>query len=328
MEPPAMPAVHSIFRSPEGEAAFRATYDANLARWPVPYQASFVPTRFGRTHVIASGAVEAPPLVLLHGMGFSGTMWASNVEALSRTHRVYALDTPGDFGRSEVACPIQSPEECVQWLSGVLDGLGLGQVDLMGLSYGGWLAALYALRVPTRVRRLVLLAPAGGLLPLRKQFFLRMLPGMVLRSRPLLEGAWRWFHAPGNLENPLATAQFVEGFRSCRFLLRAVPGIFSDAELRSLSTPTLLLAGEHEVIYDARAAIARAARLLPRLEHVLVPRASHVLNEEQADAVNAHVTHFLGEPGDAALVREEGVARSGAPLTLQDSSSPVPESRC
>lgn len=58
-----------LYRSPEGYAAMMAAYDATLNRWPIPYECLTVPTRHGETHLIASSAPEAPPLVLLGGRG-------------------------------------------------------------------------------------------------------------------------------------------------------------------------------------------------------------------------------------------------------------------
>ena len=69
-----------------------AAYDTALALWPVPYESFDVPTRFGNTHIIASGPKGAPPLVLLHATSASATMWFPNIADLSREYRVYALD--------------------------------------------------------------------------------------------------------------------------------------------------------------------------------------------------------------------------------------------
>jgi hypothetical protein len=57
----------SAFRTPEGQAAFLAAYDAAMKLWPVPYEEIEIPSRFGMTHVVVSGPKDAPPLVLLHG---------------------------------------------------------------------------------------------------------------------------------------------------------------------------------------------------------------------------------------------------------------------
>ena len=46
------------FDSPEGEAAYLAAYDANTRFWPVPFEPLDIATRFGRTHLVASGPAE------------------------------------------------------------------------------------------------------------------------------------------------------------------------------------------------------------------------------------------------------------------------------
>ena len=51
----------SVFRSSEGEAQYHAAYEAVLKEWPVPYDELFIRTRFGTTHVIASGPKDAAP---------------------------------------------------------------------------------------------------------------------------------------------------------------------------------------------------------------------------------------------------------------------------
>src|SRR5687767_9112104 len=82
----------AFFKTEAAEARYMAAYDAVLAKWPVAYQEITVPTRLGATHVIASGASDAPPLVLLRAAMATATVWRPNVEALSEHCRVYAVD--------------------------------------------------------------------------------------------------------------------------------------------------------------------------------------------------------------------------------------------
>jgi len=167
------------FRSPDLAAAFRARYDEALARWPDDTGAVDVPAPFGTTHVQVCGPPDAPPLVLLHGGGCTSASWFANAGALSRAHRVHAVDQPGDAGLSVPSGrPIRRPADFMAWLDGLLDGLGLESAAFCGHSYGAWLALSYALHAPGRVRRLALLDPTacfGGLAP-----------GYRLRAVPLL----------------------------------------------------------------------------------------------------------------------------------------------
>ena len=115
-------------------------YDAVLRAWPVPHQELDVPTRLGRTHVIASGAHNAPPLLLLPSMAGTATLWRPNVAALSAHYRTYAVDTIGQVGKSAPARRIRNRQECAEWLGDLLDALEVRRTSIVGSSYGGFLA--------------------------------------------------------------------------------------------------------------------------------------------------------------------------------------------
>ena len=101
------------------------------------------------------------PLVLVHGLNDSHRTWRPIMPYLARTRRVLALDLPGCglSGRPDASYTLEWQASVVhRWL----DALGVGEVDLVGHSYGGGVAQYMLLRQPGRVRRLALLA-AGGL---------------------------------------------------------------------------------------------------------------------------------------------------------------------
>jgi pimeloyl-ACP methyl ester carboxylesterase len=281
------------FKTPAGEAAFLAAYDHSLSLWPVPYETLRVPTRYGATHVIASGPASAPPLVLLHGYSTTATMWSPNAAALSQQRRLYAVDCVGQAGKSVVTRPLERPADFVEWLLDVLRGLELPGADFCGLSYGGWLSATLAMRAPHVVRRLILLAPAASLLPLRRRFMLFALPMIFFPSRFTVGRYFGWI-TQGYAMPPDMFEQVYLGMRHWNWGNGGVqPTVFTDAELAGLQAPTLLLIGDREVIYDPRAALARARRLIPRLTAGLLPDASHLLSAERAESVNDRIVAFL-----------------------------------
>src|SRR5688500_2064537 len=65
------------------DLTYDQAYDLALTLWPVPFKELVVPTSHGNASVIVSGPENAEPLVLLHGMNASSTMWYPNIEALS-----------------------------------------------------------------------------------------------------------------------------------------------------------------------------------------------------------------------------------------------------
>jgi pimeloyl-ACP methyl ester carboxylesterase len=270
--------------------------------WPVPYEPMDITGRYGRTHLVASGPKDAPPLVLLHMFLTSLTQWAANIADLSRDYRVYAIDVMGQPSKSIPDQPIQSREDYVTWLSEVLDALDIKSTNLVGASFGGWLTLNYAIGAPERVNKIVLLSPAGGFLPLVKQFYVRGMLNTLFRRRFAMDSFVRWTAYEENLRDPSTRLimyciadQMYLGTRYFRMQGGVLPDVFSDEELRGIQVPTLLLIGQQEVIYDPEGALERARRLIPNFEGELVPQASHEMTISQHEIVDQRILETLRE---------------------------------
>ena len=195
----ALPRSVSAFKTPEGEAAYLAAYDAAMKSWPVPYEEMEIPSRFGTTHVVVSGPRDAPPLVLLHGYWATLTMWTPNIADFSTDYRVYAIDVMGQPSRSIPDEPIRNAADYVAWLTATLDGLHLDRVSLVGMSYGAWLALNYAVAAPERVQKLALLSPAASFLPIVRQFSLRGMLMLFFPTTCTVNSFMRWLTFKDNL---------------------------------------------------------------------------------------------------------------------------------
>lgn len=261
-----------------------------------------IPTRFGSTHLVVCGPKDGPPLVLLHSFFMSLTVWAYNIADFSRDHRVYALDMIGQPGKSIPNQPMRNRGEMAEWLTAILDGLGVGQTDLIGWSYGGFATLNYAILRPDRLRRLILIIPIGSFVSYRRQFYIRAmltrLPGRFWSNSMM-----HWFTYRPNLSNKdtrrffdTVTDQFYAGVRYFRLPPTVLPAPFADEELRGVRSPTLLLIGQQEALYDPVTAIERAERLLPKIETQLIPRAGHELPASKPETIDKRVLEFLGHP--------------------------------
>jgi len=289
------------FNTPEGEARYLAAYDAALKRWPVPYEELDVPTRFGITHVVAAGRKNAPALVLLHGYMATSVMWAPNIADFTHDYRVYAIDIVGQPSKSVPDQAIRNATDYVAWLTATLDGLGLGRISLLGMSFGGWLALTFTVAAPARVRQLVLLSP-GGLLPIAGPFILRGMLMVFFPTRFTVRSFMRWAgfrDVPGKTDVRRVLDVMYLGmkhFRMPKDTLRVnadAANPLSDDELRSLPMPVLLLFGDGEVIYGSAEALERARRLIPHVEGDLVPGCRHDMCLSQSRIVDARVLDFL-----------------------------------
>lgn len=274
----------SIYKSPAGKREIMALYDAVLARWPVAYETFNLPTRHGDTFIIASGEWSAPPLVLLHGAASNAVSWLGDVVEYSQYFRVYAVDLPGEPGRSTENRPAWDGPGFAEWLEDVLDGLNIPKAALLGLSQGGWTALKFATSRPERVGRLVLLAP-GGVAPTRRSFILsavlfsmlgkwgvRRLNRLVLGEQPMHPEAVKFMDAIYTHFKPRIGKEY----------------LFSDEELQRLDMPTLLIAGEQDALFHTEEVVGRLQRNVPQLEAVLIPDMGHALVN-----LSGRITPFL-----------------------------------
>jgi len=295
------------FRSEQAKADYEARYTEMAEAWPVPFENLLIDTPSARTFVRASGRPTDPPLVLLSGTRGTSLMWVHMIEVLAGRRRTYALDTVHDVGLSVPRRETWPPEALVDWLDEVFGALvPAGPLDLMGMSYGGWLAALYALRFPHRVRKVVLLAPGGAVLRFSFAFFMRVMMILAIRipgaNEDALRRVLRWVFEDAFRNE--ACRRYVEGdlawmLKAGRYFVlpRMVwPSVFDDEAWRRWSVPCLFLVGEHEKIYSPAAALKRLHRVAPLVKAEIVPGAGHDLTCVQPGPVARRVLEFLDEP--------------------------------
>src|SRR5712672_3856793 len=108
------------------------------------------------------------PLVLCNGIGASLEVLDPLVERLDPDSTVIRFDVPGTGGSPTSVVPYGFPY-LASVLGGVLYKLGIGVVDVLGISWGGALAQQFAFQNPRRCRRLVLVATTTGALMIPAQ---------------------------------------------------------------------------------------------------------------------------------------------------------------
>lgn len=111
---------------------------------------------------VLKGGSGDPLLVLHDEMGQPG--WLRIHEELALNHTVYAPSLPG-FGVTDRLDWVMNMRDIATWTLWALEDMGLSNLDVVGFSLGGWLAAEMATQNPAMFRRMALAAPAGILPP-------------------------------------------------------------------------------------------------------------------------------------------------------------------
>jgi pimeloyl-ACP methyl ester carboxylesterase len=271
--------------------------------WPVPSETQLIETPSGQTFVRTSGSHTDPPLILLPGSKGTSLTWIPNIASLSARYRTYAIDSIYDFGLSVSRRNLKKPEDLLTWLDEVLTVLSPDvPVNLMGLSYGGWLASQYAHRFPERVNKVALLAPAVTILPVSFALLLRA----TLTIIPIQDFRRQFYYwllqdsvQSGETDKAYvdeAVADWAAAERCFKPFPMIPANILADKTLKNFKVPCLFLWGEHEKMYSAHKAVSRIQRVAPQIKAEVIPHAGHDLWFVQADLVTKRILEFLEKP--------------------------------
>jgi pimeloyl-ACP methyl ester carboxylesterase len=295
-----MPDSIQVFTSPEGQSEVLCAYQAVMEKWPAPYEELTIHTSFGETHVIANGPLDGPPIVLLHALLATAMSWYQNVETLSQSYRVYSVDIVGEGNKSRPIKPITSLDDFLQWFTELIDALEIKTLYLVGNSYGGFTGAYYAMKLPDRVRKLILIGPAATIyammpfnlhmfLPKGMYMFLPKLPGI----KRIMRWSSHWMHKdlpPDPLWEPLFYRLLVYG----GLINQVFPRVYTKEEFAQIQSKVLFLFGEKEAIYNnLKSAVRAAQELVPQAEIQMIPDAHHITALSQPHIVNQRMLSFF-----------------------------------
>lgn len=289
-----------IYKSAKMQREILRTYDELLTMWGVDVQEVDLDNTYGTTHVIACGNVDNPPLVLFHGVGDdSALMWIYNAKFLSEHYRIYAVDTIGGPGKS-VPGELYSKEfDDVDWLDQIFDKLELSEAYVAGVSHGGYLAQLYTLCRPERVKKALSISgavPAEGngspMSTMMKIFLPEALFPTAKNVKKLIEKLCGENSAVFT-ENETIMEHYtylLKGFNNMAMGYHKVKN-FSDDEIDAIRDKVEYLVGEE----DPFEKIGGAAALKKYgMRVTFYEKAGHGLNHERADEINEKIVEVLG----------------------------------
>jgi poly(3-hydroxyalkanoate) depolymerase len=245
---------------------------------------------------------EGRPILLVMGIGGHLAMWGPLERLLNEAgFRTITYDQPG----TGLSTPYRVPRRMsgiASTAEAMLDALGYGSVDVLGVSFGGGVAQQLAHQAPDRVRRLVLCATSAGMVsvpghprsllalatPRRyrdPEYFRQIAPKAFggrarQQSESDRDSEHRFLHAPSTI-----------GYSH---QLIAATGWTSFHWLPRLKQPTLVMGGDDDPVVPLMNARILAWRI-PQSEFHVVRGGGHLFLIDQPEDVAPRVTSFLSE---------------------------------
>ena len=282
----------SIYYDPAVKPKLDALYDQMLSKWPVPYETRYVVTKYGRVHVIICGREGAPPMLLMHAASVTSMSWIDNVADWSDDFRIYAIDTIGEPGKSELADVNAFPHsgrDLAELYTHITRQLGVERAYVVGASYGGFIAANYALYAPERVEKIALLG-AMGVTPNTAWVAIKLTLFTFYPVEPFKRHLASW-----SLGNDPSLDWCLKYFR---LVLDGVqgrffpPATFKKDELENLKIPVLVVLGRKDNLVGDPVKVREFARRIPD-HRVEILDTAHLIGVEQPKRVNALVLEYF-----------------------------------
>jgi len=241
---------------------------------------------------------KGPWVVLSHSLACNLHMWDAQIDMLRKRFRVLAFDTRG-HGNSDAPADAYTMDQLVEDSRGLLAVTGVDEPHWVGLSMGGMIGMMYALKYPGAFRSLVLCDTSSRIPPELAPVWAQRIEtatgqGMSALVAPTLE---RWFTEPfrksrQDVTEPVANmiaATPVAGYAGC---CHAIPTMNCTDQLRAIKCPVQIIVGEQ----DAGTPVAMSEAIHAAIsgsELVVIPQASHLSNLEQPEKFNGALNRFL-----------------------------------
>lgn len=282
-----------IFQHKKEKNSYVKSYNNSLKLWKIPFEEQNIKTRYGTAHVIITGPENGKKLVLLHGMDASSTMWYPNIKALSKNHRVFAIDFLMEPSKSTLTTNPLSSEEIVIWYNDIFNYYKIKNFDIVAASRGGWIATLLATKNNT-IEKIVLLSPAqtfefvDNVRRTSSALLLKFFP-----SEKKLGKTLKAFSTHPEKMKHVFKRQFYlanKYAKSNTNMLQMLP--FSDSDLKLITNPVLVLIGDDDVI-NSEKTLERVQKLLPKGKTGIIKDAGHFLSIDQSNVVNEAIISFI-----------------------------------
>lgn len=266
-----------------------------------------------RTPYLEAGPADAPPVLLLHGLGATNASLLPVLADLATDHRVLAPDLPG-FGASEAPRAAYSAPWFAAWVEAFQAATGSRGAVLVGNSLGGRIAIECGLAHPRSVRAVALVTPSPAFRRLRQWVPLVRLLTPELARLPLpvkhslvVESIRGMMSVPERLPAPWYDAAADEAVRVFRSRAHRV-AFFSCARqiyledaygrhgfwdrLPGLLPPALFLWGDRDRLVPSSFA-RHVTDCLPDARSVVMADCGHVPQFEHPQQTNALLRTFL-----------------------------------
>lgn len=267
-----------LFESEKGRRELIAWHERFKSNIKFPLTEQTIQTSFGKTGLLIGGPENSPPLVLLHEAYTSSSHILKEYQGLLNHYRIFSLDIIGQSVMSEDTRLAVNNNDYGKWVVEIMDTLNLPEASILGVSWGGFVALRTASIASHRIKRLILITPAGiihgnAMLGLSKIG----LPMGHFRKKPCFSNL---VHCARNVLTSLNDdwlPYFGDAILHYTPEIRA-PGIVSLNEFHNAKFPVMVIGAENDFSFPGQILVNQSRKIFPGLKVAeVVPNSQHIL---------------------------------------------------
>jgi 3-oxoadipate enol-lactonase len=248
------------------------------------------------------GPASGPVITMSNSLASNLSMWDPQISVLASRYRILRYDTRGHGGTDAPPGPY-SLDELTEDVRALLQALGISRTHFIGLSMGGMIGQIMALKYPQTLHSVVLCDTMSRVpTEAKPQWDDRIHTAETRGMEPLVEPTLaRWFTEPFRQKGSPVLDQVrtmirttpPRGYAGC---CHAIAALNLTDHLKAITLPTLIIVGED----DPGTPVAASRVIHEQIngsELVILKSAAHLSNLEQPEAFNQALTAFLQKVG-------------------------------
>src|SRR3954454_20794028 len=256
-----------------------------------------------RWSYMEAGRADAPPLVLLHGVGANSTHWRYQLAGLSDAFHVVAWNAPGYILSDAFKAEWPTCRDYADALADFLTAVKLARVNILGNSFGSRVAQCFAIHYPERMIRLAMTGTGVGPKGLAEDEKAKV---VATREAQIAKGGYAFgarvdaLLAKGASAQTRAMVADVLRATNPRGFMHGVKlglgeGYDPETVAAVVTAPVLMISGSEDRVNPIEANAAVLARAMPKAKLEILEAAGHLPEVEVPDKVNAMLRAFFAQ---------------------------------